>query len=421
MYSADSTTLAEAYESIFQDDKVKNYPQIGQYIEKLWGLREMWALAFRSNLRIRGAHTNNIVEVSFRTLKDRILKRQKATNPVQLIDFVSSVQSSHYRRKIVGMISQPGVVGGNSRCRKALVNSKGIAKDSVKWVEGETYKVNTNAVSYFVDTSIGICSCPVGSSGSACKHQFAVMTHFRKGYAANLPLMSKAERLKYLEVATGKRDIPEGWFDALTDKDSAGNDRIDVNDEEIEGENDDAIVDEGVFASDRTTEDESEEGNLDGSSGVAVCGVSEKTIELEAQLSEFRSFCERMEDMIRNDPDTLLEPLSKYLKRGEGCMKTKTLFASALSTFGIACYPQRRRAKINVQPASIARRKYGGGSSTRQTPGALPKGSTQKRKCVDDVGPALLPQRKKAKLPHSLSAVVSQNTQLGKTHETKMK
>lgn len=149
--------------------------------------------------------------------------------------------------------------------------------------------------------------------------------------------------------------------------------------------------------------------------------MSEKTIELEAQMFEVQSYCQRLENMIRSDPDTLLEPLTKFLKRGKECMKTNTLCASALSTFGIACYPQRRCSKINVQPASIARRKYSSGSSTRQTPGALPKGSTQKRTYTDEVGPTLLPQKKKTKLPHSLSGAVSQNTQLGKTHETKMK
>lgn len=263
LYSVDITTLDGNFEKIFHDDEVlQKYPQVIQYIERFLGLREMWDLAFRNNLRVRGAHTNNIVEVSFRTLKDRILKRQKATNPVQLIDFVSTVQSCQYRRKIVGMTSQPGMVGGSSRCRKALVSSKGIMKDAVKWVEGETYKVSTNAVSYFVDTIIGVCSCVAGSSGSACKHQFAVMTHFRKGYTPNLPVMSKAERLKYLEVATGSRDIPEGWFDSLTDRDSEGNNAFDMNDETV-GENDNTIVGEAVFATDHTTVDERGEEDSD--------------------------------------------------------------------------------------------------------------------------------------------------------------
>ena len=79
-------------------------------------------------------------------------------------------------------------------------------------MDGDTFKV----LNYYVDTSIGTCTYYFSSTGTACKHQFAVKHHYDAYYAASMHVADESERLRYLEVATGERNVPANWFEPLT-------------------------------------------------------------------------------------------------------------------------------------------------------------------------------------------------------------
>lgn len=62
----------------------QQYPLLIRHFEHLWTRRQYWAHSFRSNLLLRGNHTNNYIERSFGLLKDIIFARTQAFNPVQV-------------------------------------------------------------------------------------------------------------------------------------------------------------------------------------------------------------------------------------------------------------------------------------------------------------------------------------------------
>ena len=59
---------------------------------------EQWAIAYRSELSMRGKHTNNYSKASVRILKDRVFERTRAYNLVQLFQFLSTTLEFILRR-----------------------------------------------------------------------------------------------------------------------------------------------------------------------------------------------------------------------------------------------------------------------------------------------------------------------------------
>nr|XP_054753694.1 uncharacterized protein LOC129259428 [Lytechinus pictus] len=63
--------------------------------------------------------------------------------------------------------------------------------------------------------AVGVCSCHEGITGGACKHQGAIVRHFKVASNNFLPT-SASERILLLRIATGRDDsVPSGWLDPL--------------------------------------------------------------------------------------------------------------------------------------------------------------------------------------------------------------
>ena len=58
------------------------------YIVQVFEIRTEWAVCYRQELAIRGNNTNNFVEAAMRILKDKVVERVRAYNPIQLLDFM---------------------------------------------------------------------------------------------------------------------------------------------------------------------------------------------------------------------------------------------------------------------------------------------------------------------------------------------
>ena len=164
----------------------------------------------RQDMPVRGSNTNNIVEISFRTLKDKILKRQKCFNLVQLLSYTAIFVSKFFCTKLLQRINIPGAACASSASKKSQKRESQIAKVQIVHMDGDIFKV----LNYYVDTSIG--TYYFSSTGTACKHQFAVKHHYDAYYAASMHVADESERLSYLEVATGERNVPANWFEPLT-------------------------------------------------------------------------------------------------------------------------------------------------------------------------------------------------------------
>ena len=91
----------------WQDDESK----VARHITSLWDRRQEWCIAYRSDIRNRGHNTNNYAEATFRIIKDIILTRLKAFNPLSLLDYIVGVLEKYYSGRLLsaafGRLTKP--------------------------------------------------------------------------------------------------------------------------------------------------------------------------------------------------------------------------------------------------------------------------------------------------------------------------
>ena len=86
-----------------KDDHCKRYPNLVSYLQNLYNDKEAFALCFKTELPVRGNHTNNFAEAQFLVLKDLILRRTKEYNVVGLIDKLTIDLEDHYKNKLLSI------------------------------------------------------------------------------------------------------------------------------------------------------------------------------------------------------------------------------------------------------------------------------------------------------------------------------
>lgn len=72
-----------------------SYNNFKEYLTKLYGRRECWALCYRAGNRADGG-----AESAVTMLKDQILHRTKAFNAIQLFDFLTTRLNAYYAARI---------------------------------------------------------------------------------------------------------------------------------------------------------------------------------------------------------------------------------------------------------------------------------------------------------------------------------
>ncbi|RUS79514.1 hypothetical protein EGW08_012712 [Elysia chlorotica] len=153
LYAESVPQLEDKY-NIMQSAIVAQNPAVQDHLTKYWSMKEDWALALRQDMLVRGSNTNNIVECCFRSLNDKILRRQKCFNVVQLLNYTAVFVSKYFCRKLLQLISNPGAAAASSSSRKALMKGAEISSEGITYIEGDTNKILT----HYVDTSIGTCT-----------------------------------------------------------------------------------------------------------------------------------------------------------------------------------------------------------------------------------------------------------------------
>ena len=204
LYCYDTNTFHENYDLFLSNTLIAKNKKIKKYFEDLKSSETEWAHTFRKTLLLRGHNTNNICERAFLRLKDRVLNRQKCTNVVQLAEYVAKVMTSHYQRIILTKISF------NQSIPKQLKKSSAKAEHvNVKVIDNDTFFANDK---YIVNTSLGVCSCPVGCTGSFCKHQIAVYKKYNAQFQKTNPLIDSSDKELLYHVATGENNLPAGFY-----------------------------------------------------------------------------------------------------------------------------------------------------------------------------------------------------------------
>ena len=93
--------LQQRWEELIFFANTKKLGHFAAYMEERWCRRREWALCYRQDLFVRGHHTNNLTEASFRVIKDKILGRLKVHNTTQLVDIVMSRLEGQYSKKLL--------------------------------------------------------------------------------------------------------------------------------------------------------------------------------------------------------------------------------------------------------------------------------------------------------------------------------
>ena len=190
------------------------YPHFLQLLSALWEKRQLWAHCYRTDLPLRGNHTNNYAEAGMKILKELIFSRVKAYNIVQMFSFVTEVLELYYQKKLLSL--------ANNRKETYIalrfqgIKAYKVAKQDVVVVGNGRYKVRsqTNRDDHYqVHPEAGFCTCTKGRDGSPCIHQAAiVLQHGENGLNYIGAMSSTIIRQTIANIALGEGAIKSTSF-----------------------------------------------------------------------------------------------------------------------------------------------------------------------------------------------------------------
>ena len=103
LYAETKQDFENCFSELLNDGRCKKYPNLVSYLQNLYNDKESFALCFRTELPVRGNHTNNFAEAQFLVLKDVILQRTKEYNVVGLLDKLTINLEDHYKNKLLSI------------------------------------------------------------------------------------------------------------------------------------------------------------------------------------------------------------------------------------------------------------------------------------------------------------------------------
>lgn len=317
---------------------VKKYGNFWNYFNGFWmPLKDDWAMFGRKHHQLRGQHTNNVVESSFRILKDEILHREKAYSPVQLLETIVKDFDSYYIEKILNIIG-----GEPNRYLLAKTKASKYKRNSYEVVKiGEfLYEVRNkvNGKNYLVNSDISHCTCPKAIYGAPCKHFQMVEEEFNITHTLHIPKTAEEKKILY-HLATGKDSDNMGhFFEGLT------SDSPSASSSSLKPKPCPSIREIG----DRQPLQSNDHCNI----------LSE--FECQEVVQKFRSMTDEIIMKFQSNMEYFFPGLSNMVTQYEK-IKTDAALQSALSCFNKfngAGRCNAGRKKIPVQPGSIARRKF---------------------------------------------------------------
>ncbi|XP_059474653.1 uncharacterized protein LOC132196189 [Neocloeon triangulifer] len=374
--------------------------------EKYLKRKNEWAIYKRSDLLLRNNHTNNYAESSIKIVKEAVLDRMKAFNPVALVEFVIGPMESYYKRRLLDHAhnrhSAHSIV-----FHKLLSRMEKIKPESIKQIEEFVFSVpsaNRNGTFYEVHSKIGVCSCPVGEGGAFCKHQSLLVKYFNISMPSAPPLLS-GDRLELARLALGSKCPDLKFFLGRTEVDPTEKEpNLDVahfvSDAQVE-------FDEELHA----CEIHSEEQDLD------PFDEAEKEDLVNECKDAFASLIELAKTDASNE---LLRKLSKALNKPKSAPAATASIVAIYRQIGSVC---SRSGRIPIQSSGRARRRKGVSKGAAQVPqGRPPKikqhNTPEVQKSTTNQGkrkvtPSLVSQPKRQR---NLSQAVRENVANAKSH-----
>lgn len=217
LYAESEGELSTKLENLYADDTVNKYPQFIRHLRndtfpkiKAWSLQRRVA----DNLPTGNNNTNNLVESSFRYVKDIQFNRIRSFNLADMLSLVMD-RSEWYANKAID--------AGNNRIEIWLKNCH--SKYAMKIPDIDPQKIvqvtpkhiflvpseKDPDVSYMVDMVSRLCSCPQGRLTGPCKHKFIVAKSKDVPSFDVIPTNSPKMRQLYMYIGTGQQSSLD-WF-----------------------------------------------------------------------------------------------------------------------------------------------------------------------------------------------------------------
>jgi MULE transposase domain/SWIM zinc finger len=422
LYANSTEQLETLFNKAISDTTLSNHPKVLSHLQSLYSRRLEWALCCRSDLPVRGNHTNNFCESAMRVMKDKILQRTKAFNVQQLIDFIVTRLESHYQRRLIDAANNRLDVKQRSRF---VATTSNIDAAAIRKLDDDVYEVpseKSEGVVYSVDMSAGCCSCPIGKTGGPCKHQSAVLLAFKVTSWNFLPVTDTDMRQVFHVIATGDKTAPAVWFASLSDDSASAT--------VPSGSRPIADALQSTTQLECTTSDCDEEPMDTSYDSKLPPNPSQLTpIPDPDVLTKLSSAFAKIENLYRADPLTYGSAIESFCHHT--VMSSNSALQSALHCFGkysgaATALGSRKKfvslKTIGVQPTALARRKIAVGGRKLCYLGRPPRSafSAEHGYAVRNCGEKrhVLPKPKK-RAPHNLAEAVSNVQALGGTHSAK--
>jgi len=308
---------------------VTKYPNVLKRVKEMQANKEEWAVAYRSELCMRGKHTNNYSEATVRILKDRVFDRTRAYNLVQLFHFLSTTLELYFEKRLLDIAHNrpsPHLKSPSGELKKVKEPAK------LERVSNTVYKfqyVNNPTKCYHVDVELGMCSCPVGICGSPCKHQAFVIQELGFPSVNFVPQYSTEGRRLFAIIALGECNTPDMSFFASIHENQKQQLEVCSN----QGE---CLAGDDVCAEDHLTDDnvEHDDDVVPTSDQGSVDTNNDDTNDIGCELhAVFEDMNERLKE---NDPN-YISGVGKFLKCYRSLQQnviSTPRIASALHTFG---------------------------------------------------------------------------------------
>ncbi|GFU11873.1 SWIM-type domain-containing protein [Nephila pilipes] len=206
LFASNETEIDEKYQALCADNISTLYPSYLQQANFLWEKKHMWGICFHRLLPLLGA--NNYYEAAVRALKDKVFEQTKSFNIVQILNYLVTRLDSYYRIKILDIIHDKMTHILRSHYPDVVPSH---INQEIKQVAGNYFLVpseNGDEKMHTVDLELNTCSCPIGTSGALCMHQYWIFLKvpsemFKVGFI-DLELKQKL----YI-VATGNASFTE--------------------------------------------------------------------------------------------------------------------------------------------------------------------------------------------------------------------
>ncbi|KAI5695941.1 hypothetical protein M8J75_005780 [Diaphorina citri] len=189
VFAGTSDDFEFSCKKLLEDSVVNKYNNFVCYIKKYISRSSMWAHSFRTT--VRGNNTNNIVEGAMRVMKDCILSRTKAYNPIQLFKFLEMEFCQFYTMKIEDMLN------GKYWSKRSKYFPEENKLEDLEIKKAESLHITVvhkkSLQEYNLDLEAGLCSCFKGKQGAPCSHQHKASVFLKRSGPNTIPLDSQSK------------------------------------------------------------------------------------------------------------------------------------------------------------------------------------------------------------------------------------